>query len=318
MKLSRKPWIFAALLCIALGLILTAVAFFTVGFHISGFDTTNYEPELTSLDKPYDKIVVDGAWCDVIIMTPGTRHAFPEFQDLEITSPCVLSYNSGNDIFTECGYSDRVLYISRRDLRSWYEKIGYDFNMNSDRIVLFLDDLHFDTLEVTTESGRIWLLSEAEIKDVQIQTSSGQLVVRDLMSNSLTMKSTSGNIIVNTSSADHILFESSSGDISLGALHAQNTLHAKTASGEIDAVNITSDNTLSLESTSVEIEFQAIDGADGISLQSTSGDIKGTLSSDMRFSVKTTSGDIKVPADVPGAPLCVVKTTSGDIEIKVE
>lgn len=313
---SKKTWFFTALILLALGLILTAAAFFTVGFHISGFDTTNYEPELTPLDKPYDKIIIDGGWCDVIIMTPGTRHAFPQYQDLEITSPCVLSYNDGNDIFTECGYRDRVLYISRRDLRSWYEKIGYDFNMNSDQIVLFLDDLHFDALEVTTESGRIWILSEAEIKDVQIQTSSGQLVVQALTSNSLTMKSTSGNIIVNTSSADHFLLEASSGDISLGALHAKNTLHAKTASGEIDAVNVTSDNTLSLESTSGDIEFQAIDG--GISLQSTSGDIKGTLSSDMRFSVKTTSGDIKVPADVPGTPLCIVKTTSGDIEIKVE
>jgi len=314
---SKKTWFFAALILLALGLILTAAAFFSVGFHISGFDTTNYEQELTPLDKPYDKIVIDGGWCNVLIMTPGTRSAFPEFQDLEITSPCVLSYNDGNDIFTECGYRDRVLYISRRDLRPWYKKIGYDFNMNSDQIVLFLDDLHFDTLEVTTSSGRIWLLSEAEIKDVNMHTSSGQLFVRDLMSNSLTMKSTSGDIYIQTSLSDHILAESTSGAISLASVHSQELLHAITSSGELSA-DRTYSSTLTLETTSGDIEFSDLDAIIAIVLESTSGDIEGSLSSGKRFTANSTSGNIQVPPDASGGAQCIVNTTSGDIEITIE
>ena len=179
---SRKTWFFAALLLLALGLLLITIAFYTVGFHVSGFNTVDYQAELTPLERPYDKIVIDSAACDVIIMTPQTRSAFPQYQDLEITSPCVLSYNDGNSIFTECGYSDRVLYITRRDLRPWYERIGYDFDTESDQIVLFLDDLHFDALEVQSASGDIWLYSEAEIKQVQFESTSGELFAKDLTS----------------------------------------------------------------------------------------------------------------------------------------
>ena len=319
MNKSKKYLILTALICIALGLILTAAAFYSVGFHISGFNTVQYEAELTPLDKPYDKIVIDGAWCDVIIMAPGTRHAFPQYQDLDISTPCVLSYNDGNDIFTEIGFSeDKVLNISRRDLRPWYEKIGINVGTEADQIVLFLDDLHFDALEITTSSGRIWLMSEAEIKEVQMTSLSGQIVVQALTGNSLTMKSVSGNIIVNVGTFDHVLAETTSGEILLGGVHASQTMHAKTVSGEIDAGNTVSDNTLALETTSGDIEFRGLSAENGMTLSSTSGDIKGTLSAGMRYSVKTVSGEIDVPADVPGAPLCVVKTTSGDIEIKVE
>ena len=316
---AKKGWIWTALICISLGLILTAAAFYSVGFHVSGFNTVQYEAELTPLDKPYDKIVIDGAWCDVIIMTPETRHAFPQYQELAIDSPSVLSYNDGNDIFTEIGYSeDRVLNISRRDLRPWYEKIGINVGTEADQIVLFLDDLHFDVLEITTVSGRIWLMSEAEIKEVQMKSLSGQIVVQQLTGNSLTMQSVSGNVIVNVAAFDHILAETTSGEILLGGVHASQTLHAKTVSGEIDAGNAASDNTLALETTSGDIEFRGLAAANGMTLASTSGDIEGTLSFGMRYSVKTVSGDIEIPADVPGAPLCVVSTTSGDIELKVQ
>ena len=315
---SRKPWVFAALLFLAIGVILITVAFYSVGFHVSGFNTVHYEPELASLDRPYDKIIIDGASCDVIIMTPQTRSAFPQYQDLEITSPCVLSYNDGNDIFTECGYRDRVLYISRRDLRPWYERIGYDFHTESEQIVLFLDDMHFDALEVQSASGNIWLYSAAEIKQVQFESTSGELFAKDLTSDSLTMKTTSGNVCVWTSQSEHILLQTTSGDIMLDNVHSGDTFHAMTVSGEISASAITSQNTLTLETTSGDISFSGLDAANGPVFETTSGDIEGSLSTGKRFSVKTVSGDVDVPSDVNGAPLCVVKTTSGDIDIKIK
>ena len=315
---SRKPWVFAALLFLAIGVILITIAFYSVGFHVSGFNTVHYEPELTPLDRPYDKIIIDGASCDVIIMTPQTRSAFPEYQDLEITSPCVLSYNDGNDIFTECGYRDRVLYISRRDLRPWYERIGYDFHTESEQIVLFLDDMHFDALEVQSASGNIWLYSAAEIKQVQFESTSGELFAKDLTSDSLTMKTTSGNVCVWTSQSEHILLQTTSGDIMLDNVHTGDTFHAMTVSGEISAAAITSQNTLTLETTSGDISFSGLDAANGPVFETTSGDIEGSLSTGKRFSVKSVSGDVEVPADVPHAPLCVIQTTSGDIEITIE
>ena len=318
MNKSKKYLILTALICIALGLILTAAAFYSVGFHISGFNTVQYEAELIPLDKPYDKIVIDGAWCDVIIMAPGTRHAFPQYQDLDISTPCVLSYNDGNDIYTEIGFSeDKVLNISRRDLRPWYEKIGINVGTEADQIVLFLDDLHFDALEITTSSGRFWLMSEAEIKEVQIHTSSGELFVRDLMSNSLTMKSTSGDIYIQTSLCDQVLAETTSGEISLSSVHAQDFLHAMTSSGKISA-NMASASNLTMETTSGEIEFSELDAIISIVLETTSGDIEGSLSSGKRFTAKSTSGSIHVPSDAFGGAQCIVTTTSGDIEIKVE
>jgi len=315
---SRKPWVFAALLFLAIGVILITVAFYSVGFHVSGFNTVNYEPELTPLDRPYDKIIMDGASCDVIIMTPQTRSAFPEYQDLEITSPCVLSYNDGNSIFTECGYRDRVLYITRRDLRPWYERIGYDFRTESEQIVLFLDDMHFDALEVQSASGNIWLYSAAEIKQVQFESTSGELFAKDLTSDSLTMKTTSGNVCVWTSNSEHILLQTTSGDVMLDHVHTGDTFHAMTVSGEISAAAITSQNTLTLETTSGDISFTGLDAANGPVFETTSGDIEGSLSTGKRFSVKCISGDVEVPADVPHAPLCVIQSTSGDIEITIE
>ena len=314
---SRKPWIFTALILLALGIILIAAAFFSVGFHVSGFNTVNYEAELTPLDRPYDKIIIDADECNVLIMTPQTRSAFPEFQDMEITSPCVLSYNAGNDIFTECGYRDRDLYITRCDLRPWYERIGYDFNMQSDQIVLFLDDLHFDALEVTTSSGRIWLLSEAQIKDVRMKSVSGQLVAKDLFCEYLSMTSTSGQIFLSTTISDEMILKTVSGEISISTTHSNQTLHAMTTSGEISAETVSA-GTLALESTSGDIDFSNAEAIIAVVFESVSGDIEGTLSSGKRFTVKTTSGDVDIPADVPHAAQCIVTTTSGDIDIKIK
>lgn len=314
---SRKPWVFAALLFLAIGVILIVVAFYSVGFHVSGFNTVHYEPELTPLDRPYDKIIIDGASCDVIIMTPQTRSAFPEYQDLEITSPCVLSYNDGNSIFTECGYRDRVLYITRCDLRPWYEKIGYDFHTESEQIVLFLDDMHFDALDVTTSSGRIWLLSEAEIKDVQMKSISGQLVAKDLFCNSLSMTSTSGQIFLSSTLSDEMILKTVSGEIAISTTHSNETLHAMTTSGEISAETVSA-GTLTLETTSGDIGFSDAEAIIAVVLESVSGDIEGSLSSGKRFTAKTTSGDIKIPADDPHEAQCIVTTTSGDIEITIE
>ena len=319
MKKTKKYLILTSLIFIALGLILTAAAFFSVGFHISGFNTVNYEAELTPLERPYNKIVIDADWCDVLIMKPQARSAFPQYQDLGITSPCVLSYNAGNEIFTEVGYGEgNILYITRRDLRRWYDRIGYDFDMQSDQIVLFLDDLHFDALEIQSSSGRIWLLSEAEIEQVQLQSISGEIFSKDLTCDALTIKTTSGAIHVQTSASGNLLLETTSGDITLSTVHAADTFHAKTVSGEISADMITSQNTLTLETTSGDIVFSDLDAASGLCFESTSGDIDGSISTAKRFSVKTVSGDVDVPSDVNGAPLCVVKTTSGDIDIKIK
>ena len=230
----------------------------------------------------------------------------------------MLAYNDGNEIFTEAGYADSVLHISHRDLRPWYKRIGYDFHTESEQIVLFLDDLHFDALEVQSASGNIWLYSEAEIKEVQLQSVSGELFAKDLKSDSLTMKTVSGEVCVWTSTSENILLQTTSGNVRLENVHAGNTFHAMTVSGEISADHITSQNTLALETTSGDIAFSHLDAASGPVFETTSGDIEGSLTTGKRFSVKSVSGDVDVPADVPNAPLCVIQSTSGDIEIIIE
>ena len=312
---TKKFWVFTALVTVALGVLLIGIAWIAAGFHPSAFNTVHYERMETPITESYDKIVIDALDCRVRILAPSSVSAFPDLQEQKFDTPMLLSHDS-EYMVTEAVVRDGTLYITRTDNRPWYQHIGIYFGDGNEGITLILDDLHFDALDVTTVSGDIWLMSEAEIKEVNFNTTSGEIYTSDMTAQQIAMSSVSGNMFLLRTSADSISLKTVSGEIMAGALQCD-TFKAESTSGDLSISGNVICGKATMKTVSGDVELKQFD-AENIHITTTSGDVEGTLSSGKKFSVTTNSGEIDIPADTPGAGLCTVNTTSGDIEIEIE
>ncbi len=312
---TKKFWVFTALIAVALGVFLLGIAWIAAGFHLSAFNTVHYQRIETPVTEPYDRIVIDALDCSVRILAQSATSAFPDLQEQKYDTPMLLSHDS-EYMVTELTVRDRTLYITRHDNRPWYQHIGIYFGDGNEGMTLILDDLHFDTLDVTSVSGEIWLMSEAEIKEVTLRSTSGEIAAVDLISQKAEMSSVSGSVLLHGTSVDSISLKTVSGE--LGAANIQcDTFKAESTSGDLTIGGNVICEKATMKTVSGDIEFSGFD-ADSIHITTTSGDVSGSLHSGKQFVCETVNGDIKVPADMPNAGFCTVQTTSGDIDIEIE
>lgn len=312
---SKKFWIFSSIICISVGLLLICAAWVSAGFHLSAFNTVHYQRIETPITEPYDKIVIDALDCNVRILAQSATSAFPDLQEQKYDTPMLLSHDS-EYMVTELTVRDRTLYITRQDNRPWYQHIGIYFGDGNEGITLILDDLHFDALNVTSVSGEIWLMSEAEIKEVSLHSTSGEIVAIDLISEKAEMSSVSGSVLLHGASGDSISLKTVSGEIDAANMQC-GTFKAESTSGDLSIGGNVICGKATIKTVSGDVELEGFD-ADDINITTTSGDVEGSLLSGKQFSVTTSSGEIDIPKDSPNAGHCVVTTTSGDIEIKIQ
>jgi hypothetical protein len=125
---------------------------------------------------------------------------------------------------------------------------------------------------------------------VKIQNSSGDAVVRNIKSGSLSIKTSSGDILAQDIEAV-IDLTASSGKITASRLSSQSVVSAKTSSGDISMADAAA--SIKASSTSGKQLYERTSG--GIDAKSSSGAIKGErVSIRDKSSFASTSGDISI------------------------
>ena len=152
MRNQKYVWVIAAFICIAVGLFVIGIAFIAAGFHITGFSSVEYEQKLTPITEKFDRIVVDGGDCEVNVLHLNARHSMPQYQELEIDGPTVVSYDAEN-LTTEVRVEDGTLYITRRNMQPWYAFIGVDIGNNG--IAVMLDDYKLESVDIDADKTKI-------------------------------------------------------------------------------------------------------------------------------------------------------------------
>ncbi|MDL2206210.1 DUF4097 family beta strand repeat-containing protein [Eubacteriales bacterium OttesenSCG-928-N13] len=145
-------------------------------------------------------------------------------------------------------------------------------------------------LNVRTSSGDV-VLGDLGVKALQIITVSGDITLGNLMTDTARLQSTSGDIRTGQFKGNALNLQSMSGDLTLGKVYAD-MLHVHTTSGDIQ---IASHQGSMIETHSV------------------SGDLKIGPVAATELSVVTVSGDVRQKNGVWDISRVKVKTTSGDV-----
>lgn len=314
--MGNKRWSFIAIILVALGLAGMAYQQFEFGEELPHHNqkwTLNQLKSLT-INSDYD--------VDVKFINSNDDSNYVEI--------------SGNmkqdtiDLLKETVASDDSLKLNVTQKSSW-SFISFNFNSTKQHITVALsnrEDLNDVQFKLHSNNGTF---SDLSGKTIELNSTSGNLVLNNVRTNQLVVKNTSGNITANQIEGDTEI-KLSSGNIKINELNG--SLEVKATSGNITADKVTGSVTSSLTSGTTKFTnftgpgiFKGTSGnitlsdqrSDSLDITNQSGNV--TLSLDDKFKgaydLKTTSGDIDAP-DSPrqNTDLIKVRVTSGNIRIR--
>lgn len=194
----------------------------------------------------------------------------------------------------------------------------------------------YDKLQINTSSGDI-KLKDIAVTSVQIKTTSGDITADDIKAEAYDLNSTSGDMALDQlgSDAKEVSLRSTSGELSVDTL-ATDTLLAESTSGDVsfDAITLGRGKS-TVTTTSGDIHITPIFSEDtALTIHSSSGDQTLTSKNENHFSftIRTSSGDIRVPSnytlttekdnEVSGTTATTstntltMEASSGDVKIK--
>ncbi len=297
---------------------------------IATMATNNWENLSWNEEIEMKSVTVDHVFTNIRIHTAEADIRLMPAED----GVCRVEYPVGKysdyNISTENG----VLAVQYQDSRKWYEFISFGFSFKERAVKVYLPQVEYDALMLSTASGDIAvdlgvaytsakvttasgdIAFHANVKaDCDLQSTSGDVLLHNIRSvGNVKVQSTSGKCTATDITCQRFFAKSASGDLVLGNIVAEE-FTADTLSGEIRLADCEGEK-LTLECTSGDIKFSRCDGKD-ITLTTVSGDIEGSFKSAKLFESHTVSGDISLPRSEAVDSRCTIKTTSGDVEIDI-
>lgn len=238
----------------------------------------------TSAISAFESISIKEGISDVVIVPTDNEKCYVEFTKIE-----------GIQRFYEIG-NDGTLYLTYIDDRSWFQKIGSVWFLDS-KITIYLPHNKYASLNISASSSDVYVADEFEFGNAEIKTSSGDIDFNAEIDDSVAkLESSSGDINVSNITKGGFVIETASGDINIENVYLCEKI-------EIDESNMAEDlNTI----------YDRFGQIRPLSLKTSSGDItvKGTRSTD--FLIETSSGDVTLE-NVYNYVVLQVECASGDI-----
>ena len=209
-----------------------------------------------------------------------------------------IEYHDGSEIFISetasktLSEDDRLRWwLDGTTLRIRYAKSGFRISFNLEK-----------TLTVSLPEGTV-------LKSADIGTTSGDIVIPNLVADEVRLNSTSGSIKAVTATKK-LTASSTSGDVNVRQDSDIDTVDLNSTSGSIGVTVTGSAETVRMQSTSGNL-YPEIASAVSLETSSTSGSVTGSVASFTDLKVGSTSGSVtlKLPAE-PGFTL-KAGTTSG-------
>lgn len=305
MKKSMKIALWVSLGMVLLGLILSGIAFGSVGFRVKELIDpllSVAEPHTFRFAEGVSSVEIRDSSCDVKVL-PST--------DGQITVVCDDTARRPHHVAVENG----ILKVECADDPEWYEYLLPDFSKERHVTVYLPETMAESSLSVLISSGDVLLSGLSFLKNVSVQSSSGDIAVKQcIVKETLEVRTSSGDIDVTNCSVGGLRAASSSGDGEYRSITAL-WVDGSASSGDLELTDVVCTETLLLKTSSGDVDMKNCDGA-SLALETTSGDVEATLRTGKMFHAETSSGRVRVPSDSVGGT-CDIVTVSGDISVKV-
>lgn len=159
-------------------------------------------------------------------------------------------------------------------------------------------DFTFRTLQIEGDTADVDCFASAS-QSIAIRLSTGNIHLEQIAAQSLELTTDTGRIRVGTADVGaHIRIKTDTGRVELTDV-ACHDLYAESDTGDITLKNVIAAGNCTVESDTGDITFDRSDAA-ALSVKTDTGDITGTLLSDKIFLTRTSTGRISVPKTVTG------------------
>ncbi len=291
-----KKWIWIAGGLLGAGLVIGSIGLAVSGGDFSKISVLKRVTKREEVDA-FHSIRVDVGASDVRILpaTDGKYGVYLQESDL---------------LYHQVEVVEGVLTIEEKDVRKWYQHIGFSFVEME--VTVYLPTAEYSSWEIKTQSGDIESFTGANDADVKLRASSGEISVENGEYKTLSASASSGEIEIKSVSAEHISVKARSGDADLENVICEN-LVVDLTSGDIDLENVRVSGESNLCTSSGDVELSACDSGSYV-IETGSGNVRGSIVTAKVFDVKTGSGSVRVPASA-GDGTCKIRTGSGNVRL---
>ena len=314
----KKGFAVAGALLIVVGALLFAAAFIGSGADFSKPDTKTYETNTYEISETFDSADIRTAEADV---------TFRPSEDGKTRVDCRERKTAAHRVAVENG----TLFITVSDDTSWADRLTL-FSFQPQTVTVYLPAGRYAALNVSTDTGDVDVPEQFSFGDATVTTDTGDVSFAAAVDGALTVGTDTGDLSMRGVIAGSIGLTTSTGKIEGEKLRCKDTISVRVDTGDAVLTNtsckrltsagstgdLTLKNVLASEAFSIErdtgdVRFESCD-AGRIAVTTSTGDVTGTLRSEKTFVTKTSTGDIRVPASVPGS-VCEITTSTGDVRI---
>ncbi|MBQ5758319.1 MAG: DUF4097 family beta strand repeat protein, partial [Clostridia bacterium] len=226
-----------------------------------------------------------------------------------------------------------TLMVSRTDNRSWTDRIGISFGIDSyitvelpygsygtlsiaedTGTVIVNPNFTFDRIDIAATTGDVFCYASSD-GPVQIAAHSGEIKATDISAESFVVSVTTGGIFLDgVTCHEDLTVTVDTGKTILNNISCRNFLTTGDT-GSLSVEKLTASGMISVERTTGDVAILTSD-AQELNIATDTGDVRGSLLTDKIFIVQSDTGEIHVPETTSGG-VCRITTDTGDIHFRI-
>lgn len=315
--MKRTILIIVAIVLIFIGGFVSVIALNAMGWNFLNLDTSVYETKTYEFEDNIENL-------DLNLLTADINVHLNSENKLKVV--CYQDVERKYDV----NVTDKTLKIES-DKKTVDFKL---FSFKSPKIDVYLANSNINLAKIDSTSGDINLSSDISINNLEINTTTANINCNSKINDIINISLTTGDAYIKNVNAASGQFSITSGDlylenanfsgntqidISTGDVRLKNVklndLNINGSTSDIDLIDVIASGKIFIDIGTGYVEFSKIDGFE-ISINTTTGDVEGTILTDKRFVVTSTTGDVSYPRNTDGG-LCEINTTTGDIEVRI-
>jgi len=319
MKKKTKCWLIAATILVVAGGLLFSGVMMLLKWDFSKLSTAKYETNEYELQNDYRHIEIVTDTADIV------------FVPSENGKTSVVCYEKKKVKHT-VSIEGETLTVKVKDVRKWYEHIGFDFG--SPKITVYLPKSEYDALTVKSDTGNVTVPAAFSLESMNITISTGNVATYASVSGDVRIKTSTGNIRAEGLSTGTLDLSVSTGKVTVTDVACKGNVTVRVSTGKMSFTNVTCRNlssegstgnvslqnvlateTLSIKRSTGDVKFEGCDAAE-LLVETDTGNVKGSLLSEKIFFAKSDTGRVNVPESLTGGP-CKITTDTGDIRIEI-
>ena len=326
MKKSVKISILIASILSAVGLVVSTVGLFLMGFDFSKLNTMPTQTNTHVVTEEFRSISIQTNTADVVFV-------FSEEEECKVV--CQEPEGLTHSVSVEEGLLEGTLVIKVQDTRKWYDHLGISFGEIKVTVYLpyslFLGDLSIETntgdveipdfftvrsVDIVTDTGDVSVGNVNVAGNVSIATDTGDVSLNAVGAfGALRVKTNTGDLDCYGGSAASVVAQTNTGKTELQYLTTEGSMFVSANTGNVLLRNTKVGSKLTVVTNTGGVTFDRSDAA-LISVTTDTGDVTGSLLSEKIFFANSKTGKIQTPKGMSGGE-CEITTDTGDIILTI-